>query len=55
MRQTGSKQFLRETHGLILKRTNLSYRQDAEVAKANKIDVSTGMETTSGNLGVLGG
>jgi len=41
-------------HGLFPKRTNLSYRQDAKVAKANKINVSACGETTSGKLGVLG-
>ena len=41
-------------HGLFLKRTNLSNRQDAKVAKANKIVVSAGVETTSANLGALG-
>ena len=41
-------------HGLFLKRTNLSNRQDAKVAKANKIDVFDCGETMSGKLGVLG-
>ena len=41
-------------HGLFPKRTNLSYRQDAKVAKANEIDGSACGETTSGTLGVLG-
>ena len=38
-------------HGLFLKRANLFYRQDAEVAKANKIDVSVCGKTMSGKLG----
>ncbi|MFZ4397074.1 MAG: hypothetical protein ACOYOU_15780 [Kiritimatiellia bacterium] len=41
-------------HGLFLKRHNLSNRQDAKVAKTNKIDVSACEETTTEKLGVLG-
>ena len=46
--------FHRASHGLFLKRHNLSNRQDAKVAKTNKFDVSACGETTSGKLGVLG-
>jgi hypothetical protein len=42
------------THGLFLKRTNLSYRQDAKAAKANKIHIFACGKTASGKLGVLG-
>ena len=42
------------THDLFLKRTNLSYRQGAKVAKANKIDVSACGQPAPGKLGVLG-
>ncbi|MFZ4397015.1 MAG: hypothetical protein ACOYOU_15480 [Kiritimatiellia bacterium] len=41
-------------HGLFLKLHNLSNRQDAKVAKANKFDVFACEETTSGKPGVLG-
>ena len=41
-------------HGLFLKLHNLSNRQDAKVAKTNKIDVFACGETTSEKLGVLG-
>ncbi len=41
-------------HGLFLKLHNLSNRQDAKVAKTNKIDVFACGDPTSGKLGVLG-
>ena len=41
-------------HGLFLKRANLSNRQGAKIAKANKIAVFNCGEPTPGELGVFG-